>query len=75
MTETSPDNGKFSDDNERTLGKQPRDEKMYTGETLETPEGLRTPQQMNIGRENEEGGGEWPDPNAPPQPPAPGADA
>ena len=49
------------------------DEKMYTGETLDTPEGKRTPRQMNVGPDNEEGGGEWPDPETPPQPPAPGS--
>ena len=52
---------------------EPTDEKMYTGETLDTPEGPRTPQQMNVGPDNEEGGGEWPDPDTPPQPPAPGS--
>jgi len=30
-------------------------------------------QQQNVGPGNEEGGGEWPDPDAPPRPPAPGA--
>jgi hypothetical protein len=49
----------------------PSDEKMYTGEPLDTPEGPRTPQQMNVGPGNEQGGGEWPDPHTPPQPPAP----
>ncbi len=49
------------------------DEKMYTGEPVETDEGIRRPQQMNVGVDNMEGGGEWPDPNAPPQAPAPGA--
>jgi hypothetical protein len=30
-------------------------------------------QQQNVGPGNELGGGEWPDPETPPQPPAPGA--
>ncbi len=51
----------------------PSDEKMYTGETLDTPEGERTPRQMNVGKDNEDGGGEFPDPRTPAQPPAPGA--
>jgi len=42
------------------------DERMYTGEPVETEDGTRRPQQMNVGVENMEGGGEWPDPNAPP---------
>lgn len=49
------------------------DEKMYTGEPLETDEGVRRPQQMNVGKDNMEGGGEWPDPETPPRPPAPGS--
>jgi hypothetical protein len=43
------------------------DERMYTGEPVDTEDGLRRPQQMNVGRENMEGGGEWPDPNTPPR--------
>ena len=31
-------------------------------------------QQNAAGRENIQGGGEWPDPDTPPQPPAPGAE-
>ena len=30
-------------------------------------------QQQNVGRENMEGGGEWPDPHTPPRAPAPGS--
>jgi hypothetical protein len=30
-------------------------------------------QQQNVGPDNEEGGGEWPDPDTPARPPAPGA--
>jgi len=50
------------------------DERMYTGEPVETESGLRRPQQMNVGEENMEGGGEWPDPHAPAAPGAPGWD-
>lgn len=30
--------------------------------------------QQNVGHTNMEGGGEWPDPDTPPQPPAPGTE-
>lgn len=50
------------------------DERMYTGEPVETETGLRRPRQMNVGGENMEGGGEWPDPDAPPAPGAIGWD-
>jgi hypothetical protein len=43
------------------------------GEPLETEDGVRVPAQQNVGPGVEEGGGEWPDPNTPPQLPAPGA--
>ena len=49
------------------------DERMYTGEPVETDEGLRRPQQMAVGKDNVEGGGEFPDPNTPPRDGAPGA--
>jgi hypothetical protein len=58
-----------ADDEER-----PADWRLYTGERLESEKGTYRPQQMNVGRENEAGGGEWPDPDAEPQPPAPGAE-
>jgi hypothetical protein len=51
------------------------DERMYTGEPVETETGLRRPQQMNVGVDNMEGGGEWPDPDAPAAPGAVGWDA
>jgi hypothetical protein len=51
------------------------DERMYTGEPVETEDGPRRPQQMNVGVENMEGGGEWPDPNTPPSEGASGATA
>jgi len=43
------------------------------GEPLETEDGVRVPAQQNVGAGVEEGGGEWPDPNTPPKPPAPGS--
>jgi hypothetical protein len=45
---------------------------LYSGVPLETDRGVRVPRQMNVGVDNEEGGGEWPDPDTPPQAPAPG---
>jgi hypothetical protein len=45
---------------------EPDDSKMYTGEPVETERGTRRPQQMNVGRDNMEGGGEWPDPKTAP---------
>jgi hypothetical protein len=52
----------------------PSDEKMYTGEELDTGHGTYRPQQQNApGKDNIAGSGEWPDPDAPAQPPAPGA--
>jgi hypothetical protein len=50
------------------------DERMYTGEPVDDGDRVRRPQQMNVGVENMEGGGEWPDPKAPPAPEAPGDD-
>jgi hypothetical protein len=44
------------------------DERMYTGEPVETDEGTYRPQQMNVGSENMEGSGEFPDPHTPPKP-------
>jgi hypothetical protein len=44
------------------------DERMYTGEPVETEVGTYRPQQMNVGFENMEGSGEWPDPHTPPKP-------
>jgi hypothetical protein len=43
------------------------DAKMYTGEPVETDEGVERPQQMNVGKDNMDGGGEWPDPHTPPR--------
>jgi hypothetical protein len=53
----------------------PSDEKMYTGEELDTGDGTYRPQQQNAaGKDNIEGGGEFPDPRTPAKPPAPGAE-
>jgi len=46
---------------------------LYSGEPLETEEGLRVPRQQAAGSDAIEGGGEYPDPDTPPQLPAPGA--
>jgi hypothetical protein len=43
------------------------------GEELDTDDGPEVPAQQAVGVENVEGGGEWPDPDTPPRPPAPGA--
>ena len=47
--------------------------KPVRGEALDTDEGVEVPGQQPTGPENRRGGGEWPDPHAPPQAPAPGA--
>ena len=53
---------------------QPEDQaKPVRGEILDTPDGTDVPAQQNMGPGNRRGGGEWPDPHAEPQPPAPGA--
>jgi hypothetical protein len=44
------------------------DERMYTGEPVDTGDSTLRPQQMNVGFENMEGSGEWPDPRTPPKP-------
>jgi NADH-quinone oxidoreductase subunit F len=46
---------------------------LYTSEPVETEEGTVVIQQQAGGKDNVEGGGEWPDPDTPPQRPAPGA--
>jgi hypothetical protein len=45
---------------------RPADWKMYTGEPVEDHGTPKRPQQMNVGRENMQGSGEWPDPDTPP---------
>jgi hypothetical protein len=49
------------------------DERMYSTVPLETEDGVVVIRQQNVGKDNEIGGGEWPDPDTPPQRPAPGA--
>jgi hypothetical protein len=47
---------------------------LYSSEPLETEEGEVVVEQQNLGgKDNIEGGGEWPDPKTPPRPPAPGS--
>jgi hypothetical protein len=48
------------------------DIRQYTGEPVETEEGVVIPQQQNAGPGNVAGGGEWPDPDAPPAQPTGG---
>ncbi|MFN0092430.1 MAG: hypothetical protein ACKVWR_19530 [Acidimicrobiales bacterium] len=38
----------------------------YTGEPVETDQGVVIPQQQNVGPGNQAGGGEYPDPRTPP---------
>lgn len=47
--------------------------KAVRGEPLETDDGIAVPAQETVGAQAVAGGGEWPDPNEPPQAPAPGA--
>jgi hypothetical protein len=51
------------------LDEQGEDIRQYTGEPVETEEGTVLPRQQNVGPGNEAGGGEWPDPDAPPAQP------
>jgi hypothetical protein len=53
---------------------QASDERLYSTVPLETEDGEVVIRQQNVGPDNMEGGGEWPDPDTPPRPPAPGAD-
>jgi hypothetical protein len=47
--------------------------KAVRGAPLDTDDGVEVPTQQSVGPGNREGGGEWPDPDAPARPPAPGA--
>jgi hypothetical protein len=47
--------------------------KPVRGEVLDTTEGTDVPAQQPTGPGNRKGGGEWPDPYAEPELPAPGA--
>lgn len=69
LTPTESEGGEFADDsppgaNETLEG----DERMYTGEPVDDGTHVRRPQQMNVGVDNMEGGGEWPDPERSPAP-------
>jgi hypothetical protein len=78
VTPTAAEGGEFVsdelDDGDEIGADEPLegDERMYTGEPVDDGERVRRPQQMNVGVENMEGGGEWPDPATPPSPAAPG---
>ena len=62
---TAPDDDEAGDDPEAPL---------YTSTELEDANGEPyVIEQQNVGPGSELGGGEWPDPDTPPQPPAPGA--
>jgi hypothetical protein len=60
-------------DDDARAGEDEKLDPQVVGEPLETEDGVRVPAQQNVGAGVEEGGGEWPDPNTPPQLPAPGA--
>ena len=46
---------------------------LYSSVPLETDHGVVVVQQQAVGRDNEAGAGEWPDPHTPPRLPTPGA--
>ena len=54
------------------LDDEGEDIRQYTGEPVETEEGWVIPRQQNVGPGNQAGGGEWPDPKAPPAMPGTG---
>ena len=72
VTPTDAEGGEFADDAAEAEQPLEGDERLYTGEPVDDGEHVRRPQQMNVGVENMEGGGEWPDPDTPPSPGAPG---
>ena len=47
--------------------------RLYSSAPIETDEGTVVVEQQNVGPGSEAGAGEWPDPDTPPQRPAPGA--
>jgi hypothetical protein len=63
--------------NEREVPSPPLDDpeaRLYSTVPLEDEDGNEyVIQQQNVGRENMEGEGEWPDPDTPPRAPAPGS--
>jgi hypothetical protein len=71
---TERENDKDTENTDRSdRGTVPWTDRSLVGEPLETEEGTRRPVQQNAGPGVEEGGGEWPDPDTPPRPPAPGS--
>jgi hypothetical protein len=69
VTQTDAEGGEFTDDTANTRAEPPApdealegDERMYTGEPVDDGDDVRRPQQMNVGVDNMDGGGEWPDP-------------
>ena len=63
--------------NEREASRPEEDDPeaaLYSTVPLEDEDGNEyVIQQQNVGRENMDGGGEWPDPDTPPRAPAPGS--
>ncbi len=49
------------------LGTQDADARLYSSEPVDTDEGEVVIQQQNVGADNEQGGGEYPDPHTPPR--------
>ena len=58
-----------ADEHDRDATSEPADSRMYTSAPLEDEDGdTYVIEQQNVGPGNEEGGGEWPDPDTPPAP-------
>jgi hypothetical protein len=56
--------------NQRSADTPPEDDPeapLYTSEPVETEDGTVVVQQQNVGKDNMKGGGEWPDPDTPPE--------
>jgi hypothetical protein len=71
----APPDAERSDDDQGAEDDEETDPeaKLYSTVPLETEEGTKVIQQQNVGKDNMKGGGEWPDPDTPPEAPAPGA--
>lgn len=68
------DTGRAEDPSDATVDVDDPDARMYTSEPLEREDGSTyVIQQQNVGPGIERGGGEFPDPHTPPEPPAPGS--
>jgi hypothetical protein len=72
VTPTRAEGGEFAGDEPEAEEPLEGEERLYTGEPVDDGEHVRRPQQMNVGVDNMEGGGEWPDPETPPSPGAVG---